>query len=152
VTDWKDRISKAVTSASERTKEHQVFADAASQRRESEYLANLALYDTIIKPVFEEAIPLLSVGETVACIDEKPPNSKASQAEEFECALYIERSDRSGGRTTLVQFSTTKRRDEIRFEYRVGLGMTSPKVGANDITRAYLEDVIASVAEDIFSQ
>ena len=106
----------------------------------------------IVRPVFEEAIPLLSVGARVARIDEKPLISKAPQAEEFECALYIERSDRSGGRTTLVQFSTTKRRDEIRFEYRAGLGMTSPKVGASDITRAYLEDVIASVAEDILSQ
>jgi hypothetical protein len=152
VTDWKNRISKAVTSASERVNEHEAATDAASQRRESEYLANLALYDKIIKPVFEEALPLLSVGKRVASIDEKPLIHQAPQAEEFESALYVERYDRWGGKTTLVQFSTAKRQDEIRFQHRKGPDMTSPQVGAKDITRAYLEDLIASVVEDFLSQ
>ncbi len=95
---------------------------------------------------------MLNVGRRVASIDEKPLISQAPQAEEFESALYVERYDRWGGRTTLIQFSTTKRQDEIRFQYRKGSGMTSPQVGAKDITRAYLEDLIASVAEDFLSQ
>ena len=152
MTDWKDRITRAVTSASDRAREVQVAADAASQTRENEYLANLALYDKIIKPVFEEAIPLMSVAGHVARIDEKPLIKRAPQAEEFECALSIERSDGLEGRTTLVQFSTSKRRDEVRLEYRLGSDMTSAEVGATDITRAYLEDLVASVAEDILGQ
>ncbi len=152
MTDWKDRISKAATSAAEREGERNFPTEVTSQRRESEYLVNLTLYDEIIKPVFEEAIPLLSIGARVAGIDEKPLISAALQAGKFECVLHVVGYERWGVRTTLVRFSMSKRQDGIELECRIGSGVTSSKVTTKDITRAYLEDLIASLAEDYLSK
>ncbi|HXQ28971.1 MAG TPA: hypothetical protein VN848_06840 [Gemmatimonadales bacterium] len=149
--DWQQRIRSAVEIGTARELAEKQARETSQQQAESDYLANLRLYDAVVKPAFEEAVRVVSGSGLAARIDERPLISQAANAPSFDSSLLIAReAQKLGARVT---FKLLKVSSGITIEtHSTRSGRVNPmRPSRDELTSEYVGGLVAEFVEEIMN-